>query len=80
MSDKEEPLILRTQDARGVVTLALNRPQAFNALSEAMLADLQREFLLRLKAKLFARVTTSRKCGRIHQWSITSGFLLNAPG
>jgi len=27
-----------------VVTLALNRPQAFNALSEAMLADLQREF------------------------------------
>src|SRR6266853_5500957 len=44
MSDKEEPLILRTQDARGVVTLALNRPQAFNALSEAMLADLQREF------------------------------------
>ena len=44
MSDKEEPLILRTQDARGVVTLTLNRPQAFNALSEAMLADLQREF------------------------------------
>src|SRR5712675_296602 len=44
MSDKEEPLILRTQDARGLVTLTLNRPQAFNALSEAMLADLQREF------------------------------------
>src|SRR6266480_3555211 len=41
MSDKEEPLILRTQDARGVVTLTLNRPQAFNALSEAMLAQLQ---------------------------------------
>ena len=44
MSDKEEPLILQTQDARGLVTLTLNRPQAFNALSEAMLADLQREF------------------------------------
>src|SRR5216117_1397017 len=41
---KEEPVLLRSQDARGVVTLALNRPQAFNALSEAMLADLQREF------------------------------------
>jgi len=41
MSDKEEHLILRTQDARGVVTLTLNRPQAFNALSEAMLAQLQ---------------------------------------
>src|SRR5207247_574960 len=43
MSDKEEPLILRTQDARGVLTLTLNRPQAFNALSEAMLAALQRD-------------------------------------
>src|SRR6266480_1751484 len=44
MSEAERPLILRSQDARGVVTLALNRPQAFNALSEAILADLQREF------------------------------------
>jgi len=44
ISAGEEPLILRTQDARGVVTLTLNRPQAFNALSEAMLAELQREF------------------------------------
>ena len=39
-----EPVVLRSQDARGVVTLTLNRPQAFNALSEAMLAALQREF------------------------------------
>src|SRR6059058_3925876 len=43
MSEAEEPLVLRSQDARGAVTLALNRPQAFNALSEAMLAKLQRE-------------------------------------
>jgi enoyl-CoA hydratase/carnithine racemase len=34
---------LRSQDRRGVVTLTLNRPQAFNALSEAMLAALQHE-------------------------------------
>jgi enoyl-CoA hydratase/carnithine racemase len=40
----DEPVVLRNQDARGVVTLTLNRPQAFNALSEAMLAGLQREF------------------------------------
>lgn len=40
----EEPLILRSQDARGVVTLTLNRPQAFNALSGAMLQALRREF------------------------------------
>ena len=38
-----EPLVRREQDARGVLTLTLNRPQAFNALSEAMLAALQRE-------------------------------------
>lgn len=41
MTLTDEPLLLRTQDARGVVTLTLNRPQAFNALSEAMLAALQ---------------------------------------
>lgn len=36
-----EPLVLRTRDARGVVTLTLNRPHAFNSLSEALLAALQ---------------------------------------
>ena len=39
----DDPLLLRRQDARGVITLTLNRPQAFNALSEAMLAALQTE-------------------------------------
>src|SRR5438046_9136637 len=43
MSEAEEPLILRSQDGRGVVRLTLNRPKTFNALSEAMLAQLQRE-------------------------------------
>jgi enoyl-CoA hydratase/carnithine racemase len=38
-----EPLVKCARDARGVVTLTLNRPQAFNALSEALLAQLQRE-------------------------------------
>lgn len=38
-----EPLVLRTRDARGVVTLTLNRPQAFNALSEGLLEALQVE-------------------------------------
>ena len=41
MNPSAEPLVLRTRDARGVVTLTLNRPQAFNALSEAMLGALQ---------------------------------------
>ena len=40
----DEPVLVRSQDARGVVTLTLNRPRAFNALSEAMLAALQCEF------------------------------------
>jgi enoyl-CoA hydratase/carnithine racemase len=42
--EAEEPVVLRSQDTRGVVTLTLNRPQAFNALSEGMLAALRRDF------------------------------------
>jgi enoyl-CoA hydratase/carnithine racemase len=38
-----EALIEKTRDARGAVTLTLNRPKAFNALSEALLTALQRE-------------------------------------
>ncbi|TFV55262.1 enoyl-CoA hydratase [Mycobacterium sp. PS03-16] len=40
----EEPLLLHDRDQRGVVTLTLNRPQAFNALSEKMLAALSGAF------------------------------------
>ena len=36
-----EPLVLTQQDARGVVTLTLNRAQAYNALSQDMLEALQ---------------------------------------
>jgi enoyl-CoA hydratase/carnithine racemase len=39
----EEPFVITTRDARGVVTLTMNRPAAFNALSEGMLAALQTE-------------------------------------
>jgi enoyl-CoA hydratase/carnithine racemase len=37
------PLVRRARDGRGVVTLTLNRPQQFNALSEGMLTALQAE-------------------------------------
>lgn len=37
------PMVLRDADARGVVTLTLNRPQAFNALSEDLMTTLQHE-------------------------------------
>ena len=40
----EEPLLLHHRDDRGVVTLTLNRPKAFNALSEALLATLGEAF------------------------------------
>ncbi len=43
MPDESQPLVLAARDARGAVTLTLNRPQAFNALSEAMLDALQAE-------------------------------------
>jgi enoyl-CoA hydratase/carnithine racemase len=36
-----EPVLRRVRDARGVITLTMNRPQAFNALSEAMLGALE---------------------------------------
>ncbi|TLY91095.1 MAG: enoyl-CoA hydratase [Gammaproteobacteria bacterium] len=38
-----DPLVRRDRDTRGVAILTLNRPEAFNALSEAMLAAMQRE-------------------------------------
>ncbi|MDO9074772.1 MAG: enoyl-CoA hydratase-related protein, partial [Rubrivivax sp.] len=37
----QEALVLHEKDARGVVTLTLNRPQAFNSLSEGMIEALQ---------------------------------------
>jgi len=37
------PFVRRDVDARGVVTLTLDRPQSFNALSEGMLAALRAE-------------------------------------
>ena len=43
MSDMASPVLLVARDMRGVVTLTLNRPQAFNALNEALLAALQTE-------------------------------------
>ncbi len=36
----DESLLLQDRDDRGVVTLTLNRPEAFNALSQAMLTTL----------------------------------------
>jgi enoyl-CoA hydratase/carnithine racemase len=39
----DAPFVLRTDDERGVTTLTLNRPAAFNALSEGLLTALQNE-------------------------------------
>ncbi len=41
MSNPNEPLVTSERDSRGVITLTLNRPHAFNALSEGMLQALQ---------------------------------------
>ncbi len=57
------PLVLKTRDARGVVTLTLNRPQAFNALSDALLAALQAE-IDALKDDKAARVVILQGAGR----------------
>ncbi len=41
--NSSETSITSTRDARGVVTLTLNRPAQFNALSEALMTEMQRE-------------------------------------
>lgn len=61
MSDR--PLLLHDQDARGVVTLTLNRPEAFNALSEGMLDALQAA-LDAAAADASARVVVIAAAGR----------------
>ncbi|MEO7937228.1 MAG: enoyl-CoA hydratase [Burkholderiaceae bacterium] len=43
-NDHPEACLLIQRDNRGVVTLTLNRPEAFNALSEALLTALQQAF------------------------------------
>jgi enoyl-CoA hydratase/carnithine racemase len=58
-----EALVLKAQDARGVVTLTMNRPQAFNALSEAMLIALQ-SALDAVVADASARVVVIAAAGR----------------
>ena len=56
-------LVLHERDARGVVTLTLNRPQAFNALSEGLLDALQRE-LDRVAADVSVRVVVIAGAGK----------------
>ena len=58
-----ETPVLRAQDARGVVTLTLNRPKAFNALSGAMLDAMQAE-IDRVAADKTARVVVIAAAGR----------------
>ena len=43
MTNPDAPLVLRHDDDSGVCTLTLNRPAAYNALSEEMLTALQSE-------------------------------------
>ena len=58
-----EPLLLIDQDARGVVTLTMNRGSAFNSLSEGMLEALQTA-LDRVAADDMARVVVIRGEGK----------------
>jgi len=92
MSEEEETSSCELRNARGVVTLTLNRPQAFNALSESDARSLQRELdaiardesvraiVIAAEGKAFLRGSRpSKKCVPIHRCSITSAFSLDAP-
>ena len=59
----QEPPVLFEKDARGVVRLTLNRPQAFNALSEGLLGALQAA-LDRVAADQTARVVIIAATGK----------------
>ena len=63
MPETTEALVLNSRDARGVVTLTLNRPQAFNSLSRGLLAALQAE-LDRLKNDVAVRVVVLAAAGK----------------
>ncbi|WP_396268415.1 enoyl-CoA hydratase [Ideonella sp.] len=63
MTSTETTLVQRSDDARGVVTLTLQRPEAFNSLSEAMLAELQTH-LDALKADASVRVVVLAAAGK----------------
>jgi len=63
MTGPDTPLVLSDADTRGVHTLTLNRPQAFNSLSEGMLAALQAE-LDRIAADDSARVVVIAAAGK----------------
>ena len=63
MLTTDDPLLLHSRDARGVITLTLNRPQAFNALSESMLAALQ-QALDTVAADPTARLLVIRAAGK----------------
>ena len=58
-----DPLVLCATDERGVVTLTLNRPEAFNALSEGLLEALQAA-LDRVAADESARVVVIAAAGK----------------
>ena len=72
MSQPDDPHLLVSRDARGVVTLTLNRPRTLNALSEAMLQALQAE-LDALAADAEARVLVLAAAGK----AFCAGHYLN---
>jgi enoyl-CoA hydratase/carnithine racemase len=57
------PLVLRERDERGVVRITLNRPNAFNSLSEATLSALQAELDV-VQADETARVVVIAAAGK----------------
>ena len=89
-SAREESPIVRKQDERGVVTLTLNRPHAFNALSQAMLTALQRELgavaddeparvvVIAAEGKAFCAGHDLKEMRQRLRWIITNGFFCNA--
>jgi enoyl-CoA hydratase/carnithine racemase len=79
------PFVLQDRDDRGVVTLTLNRPASFNALSEGMLGALEqalgeiaadetvRAVVIAASGKAFCAGHDLKKCAPSRRWATTSG-------
>ena len=61
-------ILLTSMDERGVMTLTLNRPDAFNAMSEALLEALQASITQMSE-------DPNLRCGRSLQTPITATYL-----
>ena len=91
MAEQQEPVLLR-ETSDGIATLTLNRPRQRNALSMALIGELNAALadiagdadvkivIIRSNGPAFCADMTSKRCVRMIVKRRTTGPLRNAPG